>query len=468
MRKAFRADREFLTLSELEEFDASQDETREQPKRWSEGLVSFSKRSSDEEDEVRPKREGFLNFGRLLGRDDDSIPPDPFVVTDQDSDANDEEEDDSDDRIVVSVGSSKELPGDDAEPLVGDDWVTEMAASAAASDSRKSIDQSAAGISFNDIMAEFADDGEESEDLDSLADQLMAEHSSKSGSLDDVVADFSADYVEKGDIDQFELSPDMFLDDNSEPEDEVPVLSMSDDTENSFDEGQSSSQFEHPVPRLPDTTDELPTFNFEEPSGEIVASSDRRLQTAKVTQSVTDRQDVSDVFGGDAVESGSLWKNSTQATSWDSEPAPRRMNPRPQFGSHRSVEPAWDSVSSSQDATSFDRADRRQRPDESMSFASSPLLLPESEPGPHRTTGTLAQVTTDQPGTNDLSNDPFLNDFESPAEPAHAPAPPTNAAAGGVVAGFSPKMWVVLLGSVIILYLLFAPERQNSTEPSNR
>jgi len=71
------------------------------------------------------------------------------------------------------------------------------------------------------------------------------------------------------------------------------------------------------------------------------------------------------------------------------------------------------------------------------------------------------------PAPNGFSDDPFLSDIEAVA----AAAPVSPAATGtsdGVVAGFSPKMWVVLLGSVIILYLLFAPDRQNSPEMHNR
>lgn len=466
MRKAFRAEREFLTLSELEEYDARRDAAGEQPKRWSEKLASFSKRSDDDVETARSEREGFLNFGRLLGRDDESIPPDPFVMADEDREDNEAD----DDRMVVSVGSSKELPASEAEPLVGDDWVSEMAASAAAEDSRSSNEHPAAGVSFADIMAEFADDAEEDEDLDSLADKLMAEHASRSTSLDDVVADFSGDSIDASDVDQFELSPEMFLDDATESPEDVPVLSMTGDTDNSFDTGEDVLSFDDSVPTLPEQIAEPSAFDFDEPAVEVAGANAPRTQMARATESITGRKSVSEIFGNDGLEGGSLWKDSSHTTGWDSKPARRSMNSQQQFSSHQQVKTSWDSAAIPGSSTAFDRPVRQQRSEDSMSFASSPLVLPDSRltSDPHGQAATLSQVPMNPPSQSDLSSDPFLNDFETVAETAPETAPATAATGDGVVAGFSPRMWVVLLGSVIILCLLLAPERQNTSELSNR
>ncbi len=468
MRKAFRADREFLTLSELEEYDARRDAAGEQPKRWSEKLASFSKRSDDDVETARSEREGFLNIGRLLGRDDESIPPDPFVVTDEDREDSEAEKDD---RVVVSVGSSKELPPDEAEPLVGDDWVSEMAASTAAEVSRTSNEQSAPGVSFAEIMAEFADDAEEDEDLDSLADKLMAEHASRSASIDNVVADFSSDSIDASDVDQFELSPDMFLDDATESPGDVPVLSMAEDTDDSFDTVEIDLSFDDSVATLPEQIAEPPAFDFDEPAVEISGASEPKTQMAGVTESAPGRKSVSELFGSDGLEGGSLWKDSSHATGWESKPARRSMNAQPQFSRHQQAKPSWDSAAMPGSSTAFDRPVRQQRSEDSMSFASSPLVLPDSRGTsdlPGQADG-LSQVPMNPPSEIDLSSDPFLNDFETVAETATATAPATAVTGNGVVAGFSPRMWVVLLGSVIILYLLLAPERQkNSSELSNR
>jgi len=463
MRKAFRADREFLTLSELEEYDARRDEADEQPKPWSEKLASFSRRSSDEKEEATSERQGFLNFGRLLVRDDDSIPPDPFVVADHEEEFSDSDED----QIIVSVGASKELKSDDAEPLVGDDWVTEMAASAAAADRLEADDQSGTGISFSDIMAEFADEPEEEDDLDALADQLMAEHSSKTASLDDMVVDFSNDSIDAGDVDQFELSPDMFLDDTTKPEDDVPVLSIDESADNPFSTERNVVSVEEPIPGLPDVVDRSSAFDFAEPTLEISAANVRDPQGAVSAASTAGGLDAVDIFGDDLLDRGSLWRSSDQATGWESEQTPgRTQSPQTQPANGQQVEAAWNSPSSPVHAGSpFGRSSKRPRPEDSMTFASSPLVLPESQPIQENA---LPQVSTNLPVAGELTTNPFLDDFKTQAETSPAAAPVSPATTNDVVAGFSPKMWVVLVGSIIILCLLFAPERQNVSELSNR
>jgi hypothetical protein len=473
LRNAFRAEREFFTLSELEEYNASQDDIRQQPKHWIEGLASFSDESADEE-ATRSKRQGLLNFGRLLGRDDESIPPDPFVVADEDTESSQEGREAASDRAVVSVSSSGELPTEHAMPLVVDDWVTEMGVSAAATDSRESSEQSEANPSFSDIMAEFSDDQEETDDLDSLADQLMAdqlmaEHSSKSGSLDEMLADFSESSSVAGEVDRFEVSPEMFLRDASASAESIPVVSAPDeDIDNPFDAGRRPVQIKDPVPNLPDNVGESSAFDVGQRASSNAVPGESGIQTVEATEAQNRRHGLADILDSDTTGAGSLWKQSSQATGRVPEPVTHRVNRRPEIGNHHQAAPAWDAASSSQSVTSFEQIHRPEQSQDKMSFASSPLLLPGMKPSVQSQAGTLAPVRMNPPITTGPNQDPFLNDFEKLVQATRISSPVATGSSDAVIAGFSPRMWVVLLGTVVILYLLFAPERQNRSEPSNR
>ena len=70
------------------------------------------------------------------------------------------------------------------------------------------------------------------------------------------------------------------------------------------------------------------------------------------------------------------------------------------------------------------------------------------------------------PGPTSFSSEPFLTDFHAQAEAMQRS--PAVAAAVYTGSGYSTKLWLMLLGGVVILYLLFAPEQKSQQETYNR
>ena len=457
LRQRFAPDREFMSLSELREYDEKEGSIHAERRGPAALLASLSPihRSSENSDEEATSdgRRGFLRLGGLLSRNDD-LPDDPFLAGNDRADA---EEPDAEEQTagpnpsVMTASSSRELPNDSSGSSERDSAESDSSLPRL---SVPTLERRGTGMSFDHIMAEFRDDEFEEESSEVLSD-------SRDGDNEDF-DDLFADSTEK----------------DGPPESDDLDFHLFDDPKNA-----ENDDADVPVIVMPDSSDHTPAEHFQESAASATAeqAADDHADVAALSGHLSD--DLPD-FGfddSDAVEShGADSPESAPSSRQDSWTAGLE-----EHGNHPGA-PEHDGAASFVDAPSLWSSDPSEHPaafpdthqrqhrvpvhtassaaDQTpVVLSNSPIVLPEH--GSH-TTEDDEHLTVPNPQADDeFVDDPFLSDFQEPAgteAAAPAPAAPTAVpATTTLVLSIRPRTWILFLGGLIIAWLLFAPERQN-------
>lgn len=481
MRQIFAPDREFMALSELEEYDAQSVADRYAARRNGGLLASLSRdRTEDDAEQTADENSRLLSLSRWLpSRRGEDLPDDPFVGLDADdadteateavvaaepaADANDP---------MVTVGLSRELPADPVDPVDDDDdFVFDPSIVATppednATDPSTSSDRSDLPT-FADIMAELEDEAgpeDNSDELDQLAEAWLAAQSEpeeEAAAEEPVLSDFEALLAEATEG----ITPATAADDD------VPGLD--------FDQPIQEPEYERAeqlvaMAEVPEAAE-----GIDQP---IDAAESATINTVDQLVERDSRPELPLALPGDSLSETDDIPPARQPSELDTEVA-QSESPADLPADEDTVDMAGAPFADVTD-------DGRPAPaDEPFSIAAEqPATRPQvddfesirSDFRPpafrHPATGlqpsSLAAESGETARRADAFDDTrFLNDFESQVTAtttAPVAAPPAATTGNSIISRQSPRTWLLLLGAVIIGYLLLAPERHNLRHSNNR
>ena len=483
LRDRFASDRDYLTMSELEEYDREHSsiyaETDGKPTLLASWNRDRNKTDEERSKDTEGKQRRFLNLGGLFGRDSEEVPDDPFIAFEDESSAEDGEDADTADEnrtAVVTVSSSddaeNEAPAtDEASQLIHDDWVAEVR-------EREPTSPTGTGESIADILAEFGQDDEPDSVIGDFDELLVGSADSDSGFEDFVPSPDQAELEEDDETNSVGSDFDNLLagsaDSDSEFEDFVLSLDESDNDSSddvpmlSFSENDKSADrypaidFSEPSHDATSTSDDTPALTFDNKQTNEDRSSDAafEIQPREVPQQSPDiarKQVFSEVREP-------LWVASDDTDWSDTEPIKVTTPTANSFNL-----PPIDSVQVSPKVTPAFPDHRAASHDgsDAISLANRPVVTKASSAAPS-TADRLAPAFAD-----DEFGDPvFQTDFSAQAQQPPTEVPPAASAdrasqSAGLIRDISTRAWILILGGVIIAYLLFAPERKNHLIPRN-
>ncbi len=430
LRQIFAPDREFMTLSELDEYDSTRGSKK--------SSTSMAFLSREEEDAGNPDEDddGFFSVSRWLKpKSTESFAEDPFLETDGNP--------------VKTAGLSEDVTADTAEELISRDEETPSLDLPWLADAKEEVpDKRKKSPTFADIMAEFkdetTDDAADPDGVEAMEQKWLASQAGESE------ADFG-DVIEEA---VAEFSP-------GTPEaNETPTLNFDETDESTSAEDGTVPYLDPPISDSePLTIADLDLDASTETTAGTITAIDDPLDDRPLD--LPEPEPESDFVDDIAVDE-SLWQSSVGAVSWKTD--------RPDEPADQS-----DPTAASDAMGSWDFSSATEQPKSDLQF---PIEIPSAESlaysGTHdrqsadRTTGPW----TTPAGSESLHDDPFLNDFEDQAVvPAASNVPPEAAAAKSSVSrvgNLSARTWMMLLGAVVIAYLLFAPEQKNLRIGNNR
>ena len=489
IRQTLHPDREFMQLSELEEYDRKHGEIHGEDPRTSGKFASLSR--EDDADETADKKAGFLNFKRLFGRDN-NLPPDPFL-DEEDTDVADADERDADAKdkpsSTITIASSREITEPEqtiAEELIRDDWVSKTSTSRPAAKSTVAGASSGTGTSFADTLDEFDEEEDKSSDDDDEFDALARRLANEVAS-DDFGDEFADD---QADSDAFVLNPETLTqepsDDDSQsiprlPEgDELLAKIASDDLlGRDFDIMSDANTADDLLPKLPAFSDDEPALSLDGFAGDEAVQAHPLADTADLA--------ATELIGSGTGDSQSMIADVESAvaeSTFKDQPALSLPARAPDTLVERDSEFASALTVQQQDVADQQpevspAAEGQSRPRITTAAPMNPMLPNQNceiETGhsaqvasTRRTAPPMiaqASVSAMEAGTTAFSNEPFLTDFHTQAGVMQRPPAVTAAVYSG--SGYSTKLWLMLLGGVVILYLLFAPEQKSPQETYNR
>lgn len=469
MRQIFTPDREFMALSELEEYDQQSVAERYSSRRTNGLLASLSRDKADKtEDSETPDDDNarLLSFSRWLpSRKGEDLPTDPFVGLDADDTQATEEEvaiaeadtEPSAAEPMVTAGLSRELPTDPVDDFdfdISEFEKSETDSTSTAMAEDRSADEDQDDVpTFADIMSELEIDkepediGDHTDDLDQLAEAWLAaqeEPETETAPADTAaepgLTDFEALLAEATEA----ISP------AASSDDEIPGLDF-----NSPLGDPENERAEQLVAEL--------DFN------EALEDGDRLIEDPDDTSSFT----VDELVELDAMpelpvplpEVSQVTQSDSQVeTSLDNDIA---APPFEDLMDHQDPAPADDPIHIAVEQPSaqpFDDDFESIRND----FRPPAFRHPATSLQQQRPAAEPAAITR---GADVFDDTRFLNDFESQVTAATAaPVATQPPAAGGtsIISRHSARTWLLLLGAVIIGYLLLAPERQSLRHSHNR
>ncbi|MEO2035988.1 MAG: hypothetical protein ABGZ35_28265 [Planctomycetaceae bacterium] len=429
LRQIFAPDREFMALHELDRNDGERDDKNERSEQFSESLAS----RTDEIDDQKVER--FFSISRWLNpTHSDAIPPDPFLETNHFDQSTPVDHDDP----VAVVGHSNQLKNGEKEEFVVKDEPIQRPLDQETTDTNSPNHRQ--GLpTFADVLAEFEEADENSDDLDALAEEWLA------------------DEMEEENVSDFDVLLSGAMGDSitvREDDSDGPTLD--------FDVANGRSAFndsKEPNLKLADTDESLEDFE-ELLENDVFASASDPFSDKQEHSPAADHVD----RGAVSIDE-SLWESADSGVGWAlSEPKNDEFNEepvataRPGRSKKRGFgEPTKPAASGMQLRTPIPgvglaaAAEKRARRP-----ASSPARATEKMPFPVTAAEINSQISGD---------DPFLSDFETETTASTGQSVPSRTSAPGSVA---PRTWLMLLGGVVIAYLLFAPERKNLRQPNNR
>lgn len=420
LQQIFAPDREFMALNEL---DQNYDGQGARQGRSEESLASRSKDIGEHSNDQKSQR--FFSIGRWINPGNtDSIPPDPFLAMEQfNPPANDN-------RVVV-VGHSNELENREAGELLIENEKNQQPLNQETAET-DSTDQRGRLPTFADVLAEFEEADENSDELDALAEEWLAEET-----MEDGTSDFGV------------LTTDAMKDSASarEADSDDPTLDF-----NVSDERLFFEDSEEPGVKLAETDGNLEGFEGLLENHNDSTSSDP----------FGDEQDYSPatdhVFNNESSIDESLWESSDSIVGWG------HTEPKNDKSSHRLETIADQGRKKKLDFSRPTKVTASGVQRQKTTRAAMGLVAAAGEPAT-ATEKMPFRVKAAEIGSQISSDDPFLSDFEKETPEATSPAVASNT---GFISNVSPRTWLMLLGGVVIAYLLFAPERKNLRQPNNR
>jgi len=415
--------RDFMTLSELDEYDDDNHEPAS-------SLASKdADKTSEDEDGGLFNVAGWL---RPKSKNNDALPPDPFLEDNFAPEADTKQP-------IATVGLSKNLEGK-AEQLISDDATPRTAAPKLAAVAGKTAKRSSKTPTFADIMSEFEeaeeDNSSEPDSIDAM-EQAWLENQSPESQMGRNFDTLVAEAIDDGSVetpsdgDEVTLNFDMLNE-----EDQIPYLNLAKTTQESE--------------KVDELMQELEATESFDPFGD----------------SSLELPNTADLFDSTASDDKNLWQSSDSDIGWTApdsdDSAAHHKSPLP---SDQSTMGNWDFGPAGESAgfplqlpaiaqSSAANSNPKQRSAINESFAGN-------------NSQSLAML---QSPSETLSNDSFLNDFATQAAaPANAtgsdiPAVPSV----GAIQNAAARTWLMLLGAVAIAYLLFAPEQKNLRHENNR
>ncbi|MCH2200370.1 MAG: hypothetical protein MK102_00255 [Fuerstiella sp.] len=435
LRHLFAPEREFMNLSELDEYNAKSETDPDQAEASDELLASLSDSPVDKSGEQ--DHEGFFSINRWLKpKLKDTISPDPFL----DDDQIDENENN---RPVVVVGHSNEVQNEQAEESASEDEQKEQQFPQHTADTA-TFNQRQRRPTFADIMAEFQEDDEKSDDLDALAEEWLADQNNdKTSIVDDFDPPIEFDPLIKEAI-----------------EDSTPV--------DGFGDSAPSLTFDVPEEQFPALDEEKPQFDLvnvvddsPETIGNFLNNVSNHSENEQFGESQNQLTNTDVIFDDDPSIEDSLWQSSDSMGVWqDNESIIDETTT--DFSFDEEVEFSGDTKINAEPVSTVSGS---QLPRVTQSYdqivSASDVTTPADVDGlplesPKAAVAAELHLQPSDP-------DPFLSDFESQSSVATSAGPKTE-----VAATISVRTWLMLLGGVVIAYLLIAPERQNLRNRNNR
>lgn len=454
MRQIFSPDREFMSLSELEEYEAKKRGLSTEESNSGQFLAALRGNRDEQGDE---EDRSIVNLSRWLSsRKDKTLPADPFLE--------DSVGESTYDGPAVAVGHSRELPaenpvspeqvdpvdhtlpeiefGDTAEVAV--EAVVEDVTAAPAGDDKLTFAQIMADLEFEE-----EDEQDEVDPLEAMEQEWLARQSAQAEpDAESGTTDFDALLAESvqetsGDVNDDD-TPALNFDDSetetADRDDAIPYL-----TEADVDSDAHTAEDDVAAPfGAVEEDDDSVEITFSGPALPRLPAEELLDSVAPLDESLWQSADVvaqNETPAGDDPQQSSSSTETPDLGSWD-------------FG------PAGAAASGLQLPPSLP-ATTSVEPDE----------LTPNRTALHRPATAISQAVAVAESTPVFADDEFLNDFESQAAaasstPPESPGQPKPAMS--VMAGQSPRTWLLLLGGVVIAYLVFAPERQNLRHPNRQ
>lgn len=452
-----------MSLSELEEYEAKKRGPSAEESNSGQFLAALR---GDRDEQGDEEDRSIVNLSRWLSsRKDKTLPADPFL--------DDSVGESTYDSPAVAVGHSRELPAEnpvipeEVDPVdhslpeidFGDTADAEVAVEAVVED----VTATPAGedkLTFAEIMAdlEFEEEGEEEQTdevdpLEAMEKEWLARQSGQEEpAAESGVTDFDA------------LLAESDQDTSVGDEDDTPALNFDDSETEEADRDDA-------IPYLAETdieAEEEANTAADESSAPF-GDATEDVETASSEQALP-RLPAEELLDSIAPLDESLWQSSDAVSSRNETAAVDESGQQNASSSTTTTDlGSWDLGPGTGVAASG-----LQLP---PSLPATNSLVESEEPPPNRSvlqrptmamTRAMAAVPAAAPV---FADDEFLNDFESQAA-AVSPAPPQSsgqpAPATSVMAGQSPRTWLLLLGGVVIAYLVFAPERQNQRHPNRQ
>jgi len=465
LQHIFAPDRNFMTLSELDEYEGIQ-----------RGPTSSSMVSRDADE--KPEGRGMSDVaGWLLPKSEnnDAFPSDPFLKDNHDTEVDRK-------HPIVTVELSKNL-GEDTEQVIAKNKIGFPSATAPkiAAIAEKTGKRSSESSTFADIISEFEESANnlssEPDIIDAMEEAWIENLPTESDSIDAVEETWienlptesdSIDAVEETWIEKQTTESQTVsncdtlmaeaIDDGS------PKLQSSDDGLTlDFDMlSDEPSEEDDQVPTLDLTETIQEPEKIDEPIQELAASEafDSLEDSSPKLSNTADR------FDSERANDESLWQASDSTIDFKSPDSDASADLNKSLPLSDLFTVGKRSLGSTTEAVNSSL----QLPPivQSSSAASSPARQPaiaqsftNSNPQP---------LTIAHNHSHTLSDDPFLNDF---ATQAAAPVRETdvNMTTGSgnrMTQNVSARTWLMLLGAIVIAYLLFAPENRKQSHQDNR
>lgn len=442
LQQIFAPDRDFMSLSELDEYEGLQ-----------RGPTSASVVLRDAGEKSEGGRlSSVAGWLRPKSKNNDALPSDPFLKDNNDTEADRKQP-------IVTVELSKNL-GEDAEQLSSKN----NTGFPSATTPEETVKRSSEAPTFADIMSEFEESADnlstEPDIIDAMEEAWIENLSTESDSSDAMEEEawLEKQSAESQTVSNWDTLLPEAIDDGS------PKSESSDDG--------LILNFDMLNDEPSEEDDQVPTLNLAETvqESEKIDELIQELAASEAFDSFEDSSlelsDTADFFDSETADDESLWQSfdsTIERKSPDSDDSAdvHKLPPLsdPFTVGNRDFDPVNEGANSS-----------LQLPPivQSSSAASSPGEQPAIAQS--FTNGNPQPLTIAHNQSQTLSDDPFLNDFATQAA-APARAADFNIRAGssiGTIQNVSTRTWLMLLGVVVIAYLLFAPEKKKQSHQNNR
>jgi hypothetical protein len=405
LQHIFAPDRDFMTLSELDE-----DEGLE---RGPDSSMASGEADETSENEGRGLFD-VVGWLRPKSKNNDALPSDPFREDNYDAEADKRQP-------IATVGLSKNL-GEKAEQLISDhnNATQPTTTPKIAATVEKTVKRSSQAPTFADIMSEFE---ESVEDLSTEPDSVDAMEEA---------------WLENQSSDSQRVSHSDTL--------------MAEATDDGSTESQSMN--------LAETTQESEKID------ELIQGLEASETFDPFGDSSLELPNTADLFDSETTDDESLWQSSDSDIGWKAPGSGDSANLQESpFLSDHSTMGNWDfgpvtegRHSSSQlppiAQSSSAASNPGQQPAMGQSFTNSysqPVAIARSQ----------SQTLSDDPFLND-----FVTQAAAPARATDSNIPAASSV--GTIQNVSARTWLMLLGAVVIAYLLFAPGQKKLRHQNNR